>query len=127
MTLRCSTSSWSYGDSLVVLVMLWKAWTDSVWSKVIAAGITAVLAALGALAMKHMEGVLRMSAALLTGSVLVPTWLVLGTGIVLAILITAVTVLWRRSRWHVHEAAETEPNAVLVALVPRGSGPNSRP
>jgi hypothetical protein len=113
MTLRCSTISWSYGDNPAVLVMLWKVWNDSVWSKVIATGITAGLAGMGAFWTKHLEYVFEA----LDGSVPIPVWLVLGAVTLFAALVTAVIALWCRKRAHVQDA-DAQPNAVLVELVP---------
>jgi hypothetical protein len=85
-----------------------------VWSKVIAAGITAALAAIGAVVVKHLET----TAALLGRSIAVPVWLAVA---VLLLLLLALTVsailLWLRGRPS-SQGDEEQPNAVPVLLVP---------
>jgi type VI protein secretion system component VasF len=100
--------------------MLRRAWNDSVWSKVIAAGITAALAAIGAVVVKNAERVFDVSgaaAAMLTRSVAVPVWLVVGVLAILAALMVLVIFLWRRKRPFA-QGDEVQPNAVPVLLVP---------
>jgi len=96
---------------------LQKAWTDSVWSKVIATGITAALAGLlGALAAwwRTLDGLRRSIFRLVDMSVTLPAWSLLALGCLIAL------VLWllRRNRRCRAEAADTadalQPNAVPV-------------
>jgi hypothetical protein len=90
-----------------MFVIFRKAWNDSVLSKVIAAGITAVLAGLAGLAFNHWIGV----ADVLTTSVLVPVWLLL-----LGALVLLVVVVWSlRPRPTSEPEPDAHPNAVLVA------------
>ena len=106
----------------MVLTMLRRAWNDSVWSKVIAAGITAALAAAGALVVKHVERVFDLgsvASAMLARSVAVPVWLVVGALILLAALLGLVIILWQR-RTPIPQNDEEQPNAVPVLLVPPG-------
>lgn len=102
--------------------MLWKIWNDSVWSKVIGAGITAALAGAGAVALKHLgalsEAALRV-ADLLGSPLTVPMWLVLVTILLVTTLLTAALLLTLRRRVPTRGGDDVpEPNAVLVALVP---------
>jgi hypothetical protein len=91
---------------LTVLAILRKAWNDSVFSKVIAAGITAVLTGLAGLAFNHSVGV----AAVLTSSVPVPIWfLLLG-----AVVLLAAAVWAARPRPRTEAEADAQPKAVLV-------------
>lgn len=100
----------------MVIAMLRRAWNDSVWSKVIAAGITAAIAAIGAFAMKPLEATFEVGRTALTRTVQVPAWLALGSLVLLAVLIAAVSILWRRKAV-VDNDADTQPNAVPVTLL----------
>jgi hypothetical protein len=100
-----------------VLAILRKAWNDSVWSKVIAAGITAALAAMGSLAVSHWHDVSGSAAALtaaLASSVSVPVWLLaLVTGSVAGLVLA----LRRRRADPVDLSVDVQPNAVPVARI----------
>ncbi len=93
-----------------VFAVLRKAWNDSVWSKVIAAGITAALAAVGSLAFAHRD-TLGDLAAVLTQPVPVPLWLLL----VLALAFVALAAL-RRSRGS-DAGDDAQPNAIPIARI----------
>lgn len=98
--------------------LLRKAWTDSVWSKVIAAGITAALAGLlGVLAAwwRTLEGFRRSIFWLVDRPVTLPAWSLLALGGLIALL------LFWLSRWRRRPGAEmadvsdaVQPNAVPV-------------
>lgn len=96
-----------------MLPILRAAWSDSVWSKVIATGITAALASVGAIAAHHWRRV----ADLLAIEIAVPGWLALGAAMLLALLGIAVMVLWR-GKPPALDQEEAQPNAILVARVP---------
>lgn len=102
--------------------MLQRAWNDNVWSKVIAAGITAGLAAIGALVVKNLERVLAVgsdAATVLASSISVPMWFVLGVAILMATLAASVMLLlWQRRMTTSNECADDQPNAVPVVLIP---------
>ncbi|MFI5032351.1 MAG: hypothetical protein ACHQPH_16785 [Reyranellales bacterium] len=85
-------------------------WNDSVWSKVIAAGITAALAAVGGLAFARRD-TLGDLAAVLTRPVPVPLWLLL----VLALAFAALAAL-RRSRSS-DAGDHAQPNAIPIARI----------
>lgn len=105
--------------------LLRRAWTDSVWSKVIAAGITAALAGLlGALAAwwRTLEGLRGSIFRLVDQPVTLPVWSLMALGGLIAL------VLWlsRRKQRRTAEAADVsdtlQPNAVPVLearLAPR--------
>jgi hypothetical protein len=98
-----------------VLAILRKAWNDSVWSKVIAGGITAALAAIGSLAVSHWHDVSGTAAALaaaLASTVSVPVWVLALVGGSVAGLVLA---LWRRRADPVE--IDIQPNAVPVARI----------
>jgi hypothetical protein len=95
---------------LSVFSVLRKVWNDSVWSKVIAAGITAALAAIGSLAYAH-GNTLGDLAAVLTRPVPVPLWLLLALG-----LAFVVALAFRRRQPSVTED-DAQPNAVPVARI----------
>lgn len=93
--------------------LLQRAWTDSVWSKVIATGITAALAGLlGALAAwwRTLEGLRRSIFRLVDMPVTLPAWSLLALGCLTAL------VLWlsRRNRCTADAADALQPNAVPV-------------
>jgi hypothetical protein len=96
------------------MAMLRRAWNDSVGSKVIAAGITAALAAGGAFAAKHLERLSDEVARLLARTVTVPAWLALCVLFLLSALMVAVVVL-RRKRAR-DQSADIQPNAVPIVL-----------
>ena len=86
-----------------VLTVLRKVWNDSVWSKVIAAGITAALAAVGGLAFARWDT--------LTRPVPVPLWLLL----VLALAFVALAALRRPRTSDADDDAQ--PNAIPIARI----------
>jgi hypothetical protein len=97
--------------------LLRKAWTDSVWSKVIAAGITALLASLlGALAAwwRTLEGLRESIFRLVDRPVTLPAWSLLALGGSIALQLW----LMRRNRRPGAEMAvmsdALQPNAVPV-------------
>lgn len=99
--------------------MLRRAWNDSVWSKVIAARITAGLAAIGAVVAKHLERVFEVggaAAALLGRSITIPVWLVIGVLVVVVVLAALVLIFWQRKR-PPPPGDEVQPNAVPIVLV----------
>ena len=96
-----------------------RAWNDSVWSKVIAARITAGLAAIGAVVVKHLERVFEVggaAAALLGRSITIPVWLVIGVLALVAVLTALVIIVWQRKRPPPQDD-DVQPNAVPVVLV----------
>jgi hypothetical protein len=95
---------------LSVFAVLRKVWNDSVWSKVIAAGITAALAAIGSLAFAH-GGTLGDLAAVLTQPVPVPLWLLLALGLAF------VGALMFRRLGNAGADDEAQPNAVPIARI----------
>jgi hypothetical protein len=94
---------------LSVFAVLRKVWNDSVWSKVIAAGITAALAAVGSLAFAHGDTLGDLLAAV-TQPVPVPLWLLLALGLAF------VALALRRFRVSGTDD-EAQPNAVPVARI----------
>ena len=99
--------------------MLQKAWNDSVWSKVIAAGITGAFAGAGALAVGQWPHFLHLGDKLvssLRGDVRVPIWLVLGAATLLAMSMLGVIVLVLRKAAP-DRGIDDQPNAIPVALV----------
>ena len=97
--------------------LLRRAWTDSVWSKVIATGITAALAGLlGALAAwwRTLDGFRGSIFRLVDRPVTLPAWSLLALGCLIAL------VLWRsrrtrRRRAEANDAVDAlQPNAVPV-------------
>jgi hypothetical protein len=90
-----------------------------VWSKVIAAGITAGLAAIGAVVVEHLENLFEVGSAmvaLLGQSVAVPVWSAVAVLVLLLALTASVIILWRRTR-PLLQGDEEQPNAVPVVLV----------
>jgi len=98
------------GFALSMLAVLRKVWNDSVWSKVIAAGITAAMAAIGSLAYAHW-GALSDLAAVLTQPVPIPLWLLLALG--LAFVAALAFPRFRSSDTGDH----AQPNAVPIARI----------
>ena len=98
------------GFALSMLAVLRKVWNDSVWSKVIAAGITAALATIGSLAYAHWD-TLGDLAAELTRPVPVPLWLLLALGFAF------VAALAFRHRRGTASGDDAQPNAVPVARI----------
>jgi hypothetical protein len=100
-----------------LLAILRRAWNDSVWSKVIAAGITAALAAIGSLAVGQWHEVNDSAGALgaaLASSVSVPVWLLaLLAGSVAALVLA----LSRRGNLDGDASVDVQPNAVPVARI----------
>lgn len=92
-----------------VLAVLRKVWNDSVWSKVIAAGVTAALAAGGSLAFAHWDTLGGLLAEL-TQPVAVPLWLLLAVGLAL------VALVFRRFRLSGSDD-DAQPNAVPVVRI----------
>jgi hypothetical protein len=92
-----------------MFAVLRKVWNDSVWSKVIAAGITAAVAAVGSLAFAHWDRLADVP-AVLTRPVPLPLWLLLLLGIAL------VALALRRLRAPGIED-DVQPNAIPVARV----------
>lgn len=91
-----------------VRAVLRKVWNDSVWSKVIAAGITAALAAVGSLAFAHWNTLAVL--AELSRRVPVPLWLMLLVGLAFVALAF--------HRFRVSGADDdAQPNAVPIATV----------
>ncbi len=109
-----------------MMAMLRRAWNDSVWSKVIAAGITAALAAIGGFAMKPLERAGTQLADALAASVVVPVWLVCGGLALLAVQIAAVVLLCRERTTRAQDA-DPQPNAVPVALISSNRWHGPRP
>jgi hypothetical protein len=96
-----------------VFVVLRKAWNDSVWSKVIAAGITAALGGAGSVAWAHWDAVREA----LDRPVQTPLWVVLLLAVGVAVLL-AVARLGRRERAAVDDAEmDVQPNAVPIMPV----------
>lgn len=95
-----------------VLAVLRKVWNDSVWSKVIAAGVTAALAAGGSLAFAHWDTLGGLLAEL-TQPVAVPLWLLLAVGLALVALVFR---LFRRFRLSGSDD-DAQPNAVPVVRI----------
>lgn len=91
-----------------MFAVLRKVWNDSVWSKVIAAGITAALAAIGSLAYAHWDTLDL--AAVLTRPVPVPLWLLLALGLAF------VALAFRRLRGFDADD-EAQPNAIPIARI----------
>ncbi len=113
--------------------ILRSAWRDSVWSKVIAAGITTALGAAAALAIGSWHGLEDRASAVwgtLGGEMAVPVWLVAGLALVAVVLAVMSMVLWA---WAERAARQTgpeiQPNAVLVdeARVVEAPPPVGRP
>jgi len=78
---------------------------------------TAALAAIGALGVKPLERAIDELSPTLTRTVQVPIWLLVGGALtVLAILVAAVALLWRRNATS-DQSTDDEPNAVPVALI----------
>ena len=92
-----------------VFAVLRKVWNDSVWSKVIAAGITAALAAVGGLAFAHRD-TLGDLATLITQPVPVPLWLLLALGLAF------VALGFRRFRSSGTDD-DAQPNAVPITTI----------
>jgi len=75
------------------------------------------LAAIGALGVKPLERAIDELSPTLTRTVQVPIWLLVGGALtVLAILVAAVALLWRRNATS-DQSTDDEPNAVPVALI----------
>jgi membrane protein implicated in regulation of membrane protease activity len=98
--------------------ILRSAWRDSVWSKVIATGITAALGAGAAAVFSYWHSLETRAAGALTildEEMLVPVWLVAALALVAVVLAVASMFLWA---WAERAARETEqevqPNALLV-------------
>jgi hypothetical protein len=88
--------------------VLRRAWNDSVWSKVIAAGITAGVAAVGSLAFAHWDTV----ATSITQSVSVPLWALVLLPFGVAVLMAA--LLGTRYRKRMPVDGDLQPNAVPI-------------
>jgi predicted branched-subunit amino acid permease len=102
-------------------VILRRAWNDSVWSKVIAAGITGAVAGVGTLAVKQWPRLSELGGkvgAMLGGSIPVPAWLVLGAATLPATLLVVVFLQRRRNNDRPSESVDVQPNAIPIALVP---------
>lgn len=97
------------GFELSMFTALRKIWNDSVWSKVIAAGITAAVAAVGSLAFAHWDRLADVP-VVLTRPVPLPLWLLLLLGI------APVALALRRLRVPGVEG-DIQPNAIPVARI----------
>jgi hypothetical protein len=97
--------------------ILQRAWNDSVWSKVIAAGITAALAGgLGALAGSWLETSRHQLLQLVAAPVTLPAWSLAALGLAIAALAGLLCRTW--SRDHAQRNArgtdDIQPNAVPI-------------
>src|SRR5215470_13351958 len=102
------------GFALSMLAVLRKVWNDSVWSKVIAAGITAAMAAIGSLAYAHWD-TLGDLAAVVMQPVSVPLWLLLALG--LALVGALAFARFRRFDSGSDTGDDAQPNAIPIARI----------
>lgn len=98
--------------------MLRWAWNDSVWSKVIAAGIIWTLAGGGTLVWPRLSELGGKVGTMLVGSIPVPTWLVLGAATLLAARPVALIVQRWRNNGRPSESADVQPNAIPICICP---------
>jgi hypothetical protein len=99
--------------------ILQRAWNDSVWSKVIAAGITAALAGgLGALAgsWESLETSRHQLLQLIAAPVTLPAWSLAALGLAIAVLAGLLCRTWSRdhAQGNARGTDDVQPNAVPI-------------